>query len=85
MAFLRKILGFQLGQLGLIVGLGVIVDTLVVRTVIVPAIFALFGDRIWWPSRAPGAALRGAAPRKSADQGAESEHGQQPREAALTR
>lgn len=38
-----------LGQLGLIVGVGVIVDTLVVRTVIVPAIFALLGDRIWWP------------------------------------
>lgn len=42
-----------LGQLGLIVGVGVIVDTLVVRTVIVPAIFALIGDRIWWPG-APG-------------------------------
>lgn len=40
-----------LGQLGLIVGVGVIVDTLVVRTVIVPAIFALVGDRIWWPRR----------------------------------
>ncbi|MBS1905891.1 MAG: MMPL family transporter [Actinobacteria bacterium] len=40
-----------LGQLGLIVGVGVIVDTLVVRTVIVPAIFALAGDRIWWPGR----------------------------------
>lgn len=40
-----------LGQLGLIVGVGVIVDTLVVRTVIVPAIFALVGERIWWPSR----------------------------------
>ncbi|WP_139417922.1 MMPL family transporter [Agromyces laixinhei] len=44
-----------LGQLGLIVGLGVIVDTLVVRTVIVPAIFSLVGDRIWWPGRAPHA------------------------------
>ncbi|WP_346057858.1 MMPL family transporter [Leucobacter alluvii] len=42
-----------LGQLGLIVGVGVIVDTLVVRTVIVPAIFTLVGDRIWWP-RKPG-------------------------------
>lgn len=41
-----------LGQLGLIVGVGVIVDTLVVRTVIVPAIFALVGDRIWWPGKA---------------------------------
>ncbi len=38
-----------LGQLGLIVGVGVLVDTLVVRTVVVPAIFALVGDRIWWP------------------------------------
>ena len=40
-----------LGQLGLIVGLGVIVDTLIVRTVIVPAIFSLGGDRLWWPGR----------------------------------
>ncbi|MER7559775.1 MMPL family transporter [Nocardioides sp. NPDC126508] len=40
-----------LGQLGLIVGVGVVVDTLVVRTVIVPAIFSLVGDRIWWPGR----------------------------------
>lgn len=38
-----------LGQLGLIVGIGVLVDTLVVRTVIVPAIFSLIDDRIWWP------------------------------------
>ncbi|MFE6508335.1 MMPL family transporter [Nocardioides sp. NPDC057767] len=43
-----------LGQLGLIVGVGVLVDTLVVRTVIVPAIFALVGERIWWPSRSVG-------------------------------
>ncbi|MCT1394827.1 MMPL family transporter [Microbacterium sp. p3-SID338] len=48
-----------LGQLGLIVGVGVIVDTLVVRTVIVPALFALVGDRIWWPGRP---ASRRAAP-----------------------
>lgn len=40
-----------LGQLGLIVGVGVIVDTLVVRTVIVPAIFTLVGNRIWWPGK----------------------------------
>jgi RND superfamily putative drug exporter len=38
-----------LGQLGLIVGLGVLVDTLLVRTVLVPALFALIGDRMWWP------------------------------------
>ncbi len=46
-----------LGQLGLIVGVGVIVDTLVVRTVIVPAIFSLVGERIWWPGKLP--ALQG--------------------------
>lgn len=40
-----------LGQLGLIVGVGVIVDTFVVRTLVVPAIFALVGERIWWPRR----------------------------------
>lgn len=43
-----------LGQLGLIVGLGVLVDTLVVRTVIVPSLFSLVGDRIWWPGKKPG-------------------------------
>ncbi|MCW2289073.1 RND superfamily putative drug exporter [Leucobacter luti] len=42
-----------LGQLGLIVGIGVLVDTLVVRTVIVPALFGILGDRIWWPTRVP--------------------------------
>lgn len=40
-----------LGQLGLIVGVGVLVDTVLVRTVIVPSIFGLAGDRIWWPNR----------------------------------
>ncbi|SJN09972.1 hypothetical protein FM113_07845 [Leucobacter sp. 7(1)] len=40
-----------LGQLGLIVGLGVLVDTLLVRSMIVPALFSLLDDRIWWPTR----------------------------------
>lgn len=42
-----------LGQLGLIVGLGVIIDTIVVRTVLVPALFAIGGDRMWWPGKIP--------------------------------
>ncbi|MCF2571714.1 MMPL family transporter [Brevibacterium sp. UCMA 11754] len=41
-----------LGQLGLIVGVGVLVDTVLVRTVIVPAIFGLAGNRMWWPNKA---------------------------------
>lgn len=40
-----------LGQLGLMVAVGVLVDTLVVRTVIVPAVFSIVGDRIWWPAK----------------------------------
>ena len=43
-----------LGQLGLIVGIGVLVDTLLVRVVIVPAVFGLLGDRIWWPGKLSG-------------------------------
>jgi putative drug exporter of the RND superfamily len=37
-------------QLGIIVGLGILLDTFVVRTLVIPALFALIGDRIWWPT-----------------------------------
>lgn len=47
-----------LGQLGLIVGLGVLLDTLLVRTVVVPAATALLGERFWWPSRVSRVASR---------------------------
>lgn len=40
-----------LTQLGIIVGLGILLDTFVVRTLVIPALFALIGDRIWWPSQ----------------------------------
>jgi RND superfamily putative drug exporter len=39
-----------LTQVGIIVGLGILLDTFVVRTVIIPALFTLIGDRIWWPA-----------------------------------
>jgi len=39
-----------LTQLGIIVGLGILLDTFVVRTVIIPALFTLVGPRIWWPA-----------------------------------
>jgi putative drug exporter of the RND superfamily len=38
-----------LGQLGLIVGLGIVLDTMLVRTLLVPAMIVLLGDRFWWP------------------------------------
>jgi RND superfamily putative drug exporter len=40
-----------LTQIGIIVCIGVLLDTLLVRTVIVPALAFVAGDRFWWPSR----------------------------------
>ncbi len=39
-----------LTQLGIIVGLGILLDTFIVRTLVIPALFALVGDRIWRPA-----------------------------------
>jgi len=40
-----------LTQIGIIVCIGVLIDTLLVRTVIVPALAFIAGDRFWWPRR----------------------------------
>ncbi|MGW4894366.1 MMPL family transporter [Kitasatospora sp. NPDC004240] len=40
-----------LTQIGVIVGLGVLLDTLLVRTILVPALVLLTGQRFWWPGR----------------------------------
>ncbi|MBC7442632.1 MAG: MMPL family transporter [Ramlibacter sp.] len=55
-----------LTQIGVIVCIGVLLDTLVVRTLVVPALVFLTGDRFWWPSRPAAQAPRAsvaAAPR----------------------
>jgi RND superfamily putative drug exporter len=38
-------------QIGIIVGIGVLIDTLLVRTVIVPATAFIAGDAFWWPRK----------------------------------
>ncbi len=47
-----------LTQIGVIVCIGVLLDTLVVRTLVVPALVFITGDRFWWPSRPAARAPR---------------------------
>jgi RND superfamily putative drug exporter len=41
-------------DLGFMVAVGILLDTFVVRTIMVPAIVELVGDKVWWPSTAQG-------------------------------
>ena len=38
-----------LAQIGVVICIGVLLDTLVVRTILVPAIVRVLGERFWWP------------------------------------
>lgn len=51
-----------LTQIGIIVCLGVLLDTLLVRTVLVPALAFVLGDRFWWPGRIRRTAVEGVHP-----------------------
>ena len=39
-----------LQQVGLTVAIGVLIDTFIVRSLLIPALTALIGERAWWPS-----------------------------------
>lgn len=70
-----------LAQLGFAVALGVLVDTFIVRTLMVPAMVRLIGDRSWWPGRLPSsppATPPTAAPPLPAGSGAPSARPQLP-------
>ncbi|MCQ4127488.1 MMPL family transporter [Rhodococcus erythropolis] len=51
-----------LTQLGIIVGLGILLDTFVVRTLVIPALFTLIGPRVWWPNRIDSSSSTTAPP-----------------------
>ncbi|WP_272913500.1 MMPL family transporter [Corynebacterium renale] len=40
-----------LAQIGVIICLGVLLDTLIVRTLVVPSVVQLLGEKFWWPAK----------------------------------
>ncbi len=57
-------------QVGVAVAIGVLIDTFLVRSILVPAITSLVGDLAWWPSGAAFTARFGKAPLVPAGAGA---------------
>jgi len=49
-----------LAQVGVVIFIGVLLDTLVVRTVLVPSLAILLGERFWWPRKVFRGELAGA-------------------------
>jgi RND superfamily putative drug exporter len=55
-------------QGGFVIGVGILLDTFVVRTITVPAIAALAGRANWWPSRVGPPRSTARSPAQPADQ-----------------
>lgn len=53
-------------QMGFVIGVGLLLDTFIVRTITVPATAVLIGDRNWWPSKTPRQMLEAGRRRRRA-------------------
>ena len=61
-AALTQFPAISLTEVGTAVALGVLIDTLLVRTVLVPATLLTIGERAWWPARHPGRSQQNSTP-----------------------
>ncbi|MDN5765124.1 MAG: MMPL family transporter [Humibacillus sp.] len=50
-AGLARLPYLPVAQVGTAIAIGVLLDTVLVRTILVPAALLILGDRAWWPSR----------------------------------
>ena len=55
--------GGQIQQIGYGVAAGILMDTFLLRSLLVPSLVVLLGDRNWWPSHLSRTPLEGDAPR----------------------